>query len=178
MILHNRSCTTPVVDINARDMPALDPHTLDLATLAWLAGVSANARLLRTVRGSKHPNVRTTHGYVFQHLLGSPLTVGELAEVMGVTQQAASKLVAELETSGYVERRADAADKRVRRLFLTRRGAAVLARGRAARAKLEAKLRAAVGDQALDGARSVLVALLDLSGGREAVVARRVLPRS
>jgi DNA-binding MarR family transcriptional regulator len=159
-------------------VPTLDPRTIDLATLAWLAGSSANQHLLRVVRGSKNAKVRNAHGYVFQHLLGGPRTVGELAVLLGVTQQAASKVVVELEGLGYVERRGDETDKRVRRILLTRRGAALVERGRAARAALEVRLVEEVGQKVLDGARHALVALLGVSGGLDAVSKRRVKPPS
>ena len=42
--------------------------------------------------------------------------MGELAEALGVTQQAASKSVLELEKLGYVERQPDLVDSRVRRI--------------------------------------------------------------
>src|SRR5690606_1833044 len=120
---------------------------------------------LRAVRGTNHTKVRNAHGYVVQHLLGAPRTVGELAELLCVTQQGASKVVVELEELGYVERRPDETDKRVRRVVLTRRGAGIVERGRAARAALEAKLLEQVGRKVIDDARRALVALLDLSGG-------------
>lgn len=156
----------------------LEPRAIDVPTLAWLAGAAANEHLLRLVRGSRHPRIRNAHGYVFQHLIGRSLTIGQLAERMGVTQQAASKVIAELEELGYVERREDPEDKRIRRLALTRRGTAVVERARAARARLEARLEAAVGSCSLETARDVLVTLLDLVGGLDAVTARKVLPPS
>lgn len=156
----------------------LDPRTLDLATLAWLAGSSANDHLLRAIRGTKHPKVRNGHGYVFQHLLGGPRTVGELAGLLAVTQQAASKVVVELEGLGWVERQADATDKRIRRVALTAQGMALVERGRAARAALEAQLRKALGPKALTAARNALVVLLETTGGLDAVARRRVKPPS
>jgi DNA-binding MarR family transcriptional regulator len=161
-----------------RARPELDPQAIDLATLAWLAGAAANERLLRAVRRASHTQVRNAHGYVFQHLLVGSRTVGELAELLGVTQQGASKIVGELEQLGYVERRPDETDKRVRRIALTRRGARIVERGRAARVALEVKLLEQVGQKTLDEARRALVALLDLSGGLDAVAKRRVKPPS
>lgn len=120
--------------------------------------------------------LRNSHGYVFQYLLSGPRTVGELAELLGVTQQAASKVVVELEGLGYVERQADGDDKRVRHIALTKRGVAVVEKGRAARAGLEAQLVKAVGHPVLNTARTALIALLTEVGGLEAVSKRRVKP--
>lgn len=162
----------------SRALSTLDPQTIDLATLAWLAGASANEFLLQAVRGSRHAKVRNAHGYVFQHLLGGPRTVNELAELLGVTQQAASKAVVELEELGYVERQVDDADMRVRRVTLTRRGLAVVESARSARAALEARLIEAAGKYTVEKAREALIALLQLSGGLDAVAERKAKPPS
>jgi DNA-binding MarR family transcriptional regulator len=159
-------------------MATLEPESIDLATLAWLAGAAANEHLLKAVRGSTHAKIRNAHGYVFQHLLEHSRTVGELADLLGVTQQAASKVVVELEQLGYVKRQPDKTDSRVRHVVLTRRGAAVVARARAARAKLEAQLVEELGPAVVSKARRALIALLAAAGGVKAVAARRVRPPS
>jgi hypothetical protein len=58
-------------------------------------------------------------------LMPWPRTIGSLAERLGVSQQAASKAVADLERRGCVRREADPADGRARRVALTARGDAV-----------------------------------------------------
>lgn len=156
----------------------MDLESIDLATLAWLAGASANEHLLAAIRSSTHPKVRNSHGYVFQHLLAGSRTVGELAGLLGVTQQAASKVVLELEQLGYVKRLADKADSRVRPVALTRRGLSVVERARAARATLEAQLVEQLGAAVVSEARRTLIALLAVTGGVNAVAARRVKPPS
>lgn len=157
-------------------MSAPDPENLDLPTLAWLAGAAANEHLLARVRAAGHPEVRLAHGYVFQYLLAEPRSIGELAELLGVTQQAASKSVLELESLGYVARAFDAHDSRVRRVALTERGHQLVACGRIERAKLEAELAERLGARTLKAARRALSALLEASGGRDAVRTRRVRP--
>lgn len=166
-----------VVNI-AYGMPELTPDAIDLATLAWLAGASANEHLLVAIRGSTHPKIRNAHGYVFQHLLTRSRTVGELADLLGVTQQAASKVVSELEELGYVQRLSDIDDSRVRNVALTPRGVSVVRRARAARSRLEARLVKQFGAAAINDARRVLVHLLDVTGGAGAVTARRAKPPS
>ncbi len=155
-------------------MSTLELENIDLATLAWLAGASANEHLLKAIRGTTHAKVRNAHGYVFQHLLARSRTVGELAALLGVTQQAASKVVVELEQLGYVKRLADKADSRVRHVALTRRGVTVVGRARAARAELEARLVEQLGPEVVSEARRTLIALLAATGGVRAVAARRV----
>lgn len=157
-------------------MNHVEPASLDLATLATLASDSAGDFLLEKLHAT-HPALRTSHGYVFQHLLVRSPTVGELAELLGVTQQAVSKSVAELESLGYVERQADPYDSRVRRVSLTAAGRSAIERGRAARAALEKELLREVGAPALEAAKKALVALLSRTGGLEAVRTRKARPR-
>ena len=157
-------------------MRRLDPADIDLATLAWLAGSSANGYLLAAIRGAGHPAIRTSHGYVFQHLLTDTPTMGELAALLGVTQQAASKMVVELEGLGYVRRMAGDGDQRIRRVSLTPLGREAVAAARAARADLERILDAAVGPAAMRIARDTLQTLIERTGGRDAVARRRVRP--
>lgn len=149
----------------------LDPADLDLPTLAALAGEAANRHLLARLHAAGFDGIRVSHGYIVQRLITAEPTVGELAEQLGVTQQAASKSVTELETLGYVERRPDATDSRVRRVALSDRGRAMLAQARADRRALE---RCVAGD--LAAAKSALVALLDATGELPDVRARRAKP--
>jgi DNA-binding MarR family transcriptional regulator len=157
-------------------VPDLDPASLDLPTLAALAGAAANDHVLRELRAAGNTGVRTSHGYVIQRLIDAQPTVGDVAADLGISQQAVSKSVAELETLGLVERGMDAADNRVRRLHLTPAGAALLERTRTARRELERRVEREVGD--LTSAKRALVALLGASGGLEAVRSRRARPAS
>jgi DNA-binding MarR family transcriptional regulator len=156
----------------------VDLNNLDLATLALLAGTAANQQLLAAARASGHPDLRNAHGYLFQHLIAGPKPVGELAELLEVTQQAVSKTALELEEMGYVTRQADPEDSRVRRIALTARGRAAIERARAARAKLEEALVEAVGARGVSAARRALIGLLEITGGKEAVTQRRTKPIS
>jgi DNA-binding MarR family transcriptional regulator len=62
----------------------------------------------------------------------------------------------------------------VRRIALTAKGRSVIARGRAARAKLEAELAAEIGPRAIADARRAMLALLERTGGIAAIANRRV----
>ncbi len=141
---------------------------LDLATLAHLAGSSANDAILRQLHEIGHKGVRVSHGYVIQHLVEGAPTVSELGELLGVTQQAASKQLLELERLGYVARVPDRADSRIRRAELTGRGRRLVDDSRRLRRQLDVH-----GD---DAAKRALVRLLDATGGVERVLKRRVLP--
>jgi DNA-binding MarR family transcriptional regulator len=149
----------------------LDPADFDLATLAALAGEAANRHLLDRLRAAGFDGIRISHGYVIQRLVDDEPTVGELAEQLGVTQQAVSKSVAELESLGYVTRRVDAADSRMRRVVLSERGHAMLAQTRADRRTLETRL-----GRDLAQAKDALIRLLAETGDLDRVVRRRARP--
>jgi len=157
-------------------MSQVNPDQLDLPTLASLAGSAANSYLLRRLRDDGYSGVRISHGYVIQNLIDESPTVGELADRLGVTQQAASKTVVEMEGLGLLTRVPDAGDSRARRVTLSTRGQALLAAGRAARAELEQMVGADVGD--LVAAKRALVSLLEHTGELAAVLRRRVRPAS
>ncbi|WP_042402583.1 MarR family winged helix-turn-helix transcriptional regulator [Streptacidiphilus carbonis] len=81
-----------------------------------VAGIQAGA----VARG--FGDIRPAHGYAFARLAPDGATIGELAEHLGFTKQAASQLVDELVRKGYVERRPHPRDARARLVVLTDRG--------------------------------------------------------
>ena len=129
---------------------------VDLSSLLLIAAGALEQRVLDRLEEAGHPSVRSSHGFVFQVLLRSEPTVTELARELGITQQGASKAVAELERLGYVERRRDAGDARVRRLALTERAHDVIEVARRTRQEFERELEGEVGADALGAARGVL----------------------
>ena len=149
---------------------------LDLPTVALLAGDAAADDVLRRLRADGHAGVRRSHGYVIQVLLERSPTIGELALDLGVSQQAASKAVGELEDLGYVERRPCPDDRRVRRVGLTAGGHEVIEHARRRRRELEDAVRTRVGDDGVEQARRALVALVDVVAVRGRIAGRRVVP--
>ena len=75
------------------------------------------------------------------------------------TPQGALKTVAEMVERGYVERRDDAEDQRVRRLYLTDRGKAALRAARLYHSRIEREFARVYGASAVESAREVLGAL-------------------
>lgn len=67
-------------------------------------------------------DVRPSHGFVFMRLAPGGATGIELAEYMGITKQAASLIVDELEKRGYVRRQPHPSDRRGKLIVLTERG--------------------------------------------------------
>jgi DNA-binding MarR family transcriptional regulator len=72
-------------------------------------------------------DVRPAFGFVLLAASDAPTTSTELAALMGISKQAASKVVDAMEDSGYVERKAGAVDGRQRLVHLTPRGRRLLA---------------------------------------------------
>jgi DNA-binding MarR family transcriptional regulator len=85
--------------------------------------------------------------------------VTELAERLGVTKQAVSQALDDLEQLGIVERVADPADARARLVRFTERGRAGLLDGLAILRELEAECAAAIGASRMAELRRALIAL-------------------
>jgi DNA-binding MarR family transcriptional regulator len=147
---------------------------LDLVLAALLMGLALNERVTARIAAAGHPDLRFSHGFVFQHMVPGPLPIGELARRLSVSQQAASKAALELERLGYLERSPDPSDGRVRRVGLSARGRAAVEAGREARAAVAEELAATLGRERAAALRGELLAALDAAGGMEAVRARRV----
>jgi DNA-binding MarR family transcriptional regulator len=148
-------------------------HDKDFVLWTQLLGEVLNGEMLDRLR-VEHPDVRVSHGFLIQQLVDGPRPVGEIATNLGVTSQAVSKSVRELESLGYVERAADAADARVRRVALTERGRAVLEAGRAIRAALNAELAEALGVERIQEAARTLKDALAARGAMSSVESRLV----
>src|SRR4051812_38550658 len=85
-------------------------------------------------------------------------TVTRLADRLGMTTQAISKICAALAAEGLLERHPNEVDARSRRLTLTPEGAAAVARMRAAGVAAERAWVELVGEETLDVVRGALAA--------------------
>jgi DNA-binding MarR family transcriptional regulator len=153
-------------------------EAVDLVSLVSLLGGAADGAVRARLAELGFGDLRVPHGYVVQRLLERPRTATELARELAVSQQAVSKLVAELERGGYVARVADGEDARRRPVALTDRGLAAVTAAREERAALTARMTAHLeATDALALERLLRAALAGL-GLDEAVRDRRApLPR-
>jgi DNA-binding MarR family transcriptional regulator len=147
---------------------------LDIGYLALFCGQRMNDVVLAKVHGAGFAGVRMSHGYVIQHLVESDRSITELSKRMGVSQQAASKVVAELSSLGYLED-APSDDARVRRVRLSARGRAMLAETRRLRAELERSLLRKLSPAAVRETRAVLTKMIERLGADEPI-RRRAVP--
>jgi DNA-binding MarR family transcriptional regulator len=105
--------------------------------------------------------LRRSHMSLLPHIDLDGTRITDLAERLGVSKQAASQLVDDLEGFGVVERVADADDARARRVVFTKRGRAGFFEGLALLREMEQELAAAVGAQRMRQLRAALLAILE-----------------
>ena len=151
----------------------IQPERLALTHLAQFVGLAANRQIVERMREAGFGDVRESHGFLIQHLLAEPRSVGELAQLLGITQQAVSKSVAELTAGGYLET-VPADDARVRKLRLSVRGHECVLCSRRLRDSLERRLKSKLGVRRFEQTRSILAELLEALGGAASVRSRRV----
>jgi len=153
----------------------VDPAALDVTLLALFAGwASADQVAQRLTEGGF--SVRFGDGLIFQHLVGAQRSISELASRMEVTQQAASKAVADLQRRGWVDLSSDPQDRRAKVVALSERGRAAVEAGRVVRAELVGELDQECGAEDMAAARRVLTRMISRHGGDVAIRSRRVLP--
>ena len=84
------------------------------------------AGLRRVQEDARFESARSAHLSVFPHLDLDGTRVTELARRMGITKQAVSQLIDDLEGLGMVERRPDPDDRRAKRVVFTNEGRAMM----------------------------------------------------
>ncbi|QNS07101.1 MarR family winged helix-turn-helix transcriptional regulator [Streptomyces xanthii] len=97
---------------------------LALSTALLAAAGDLTQRIHEGVLARGFEGVRPAHGFAFVRISAGDATVTDVAAHLGVTKQAASQLVDELERKGYVERRPHPRDARARLVVLTEHGRA------------------------------------------------------
>ncbi len=154
----------------------MHPSSLDLSLTALFAGWAMTDEVQRRLAARGFGELRFNDGVVIQHVLAAPLSITALAERMGVTQQAASKAVADLERRGLLRREPDPADARTKLLHLTAHALAAVEATRELRQHLQDEVVAEYGAERVEAARELLASVIGRFGGADAVRARRVRP--
>ncbi|WP_327677704.1 MarR family winged helix-turn-helix transcriptional regulator [Streptomyces sp. NBC_00467] len=157
-------------------MTDFDPADADLSLLSLFAGWGLADELQRRLAADGFDDSRFADGVVFQHVIERPHAIGVLAERLGVTQQAASKSVTDLERRGYLLRRPDPGDARARLVDLTDRGRGVVTAARRHRAAIEGEVIAALGAERVEAARLLLADVLTHLGADAPLRIRRAKP--
>jgi DNA-binding MarR family transcriptional regulator len=108
------------------------------------------------------PALRPSHGNVMEQLDiedGQRLT--DLADGAGMAPQSIGELVDQLEDLGYVERRPDPDDRRVKRVYITPKGRTVSETARVAVLETETALNGVLGKKGLEAMRNQLQRIID-----------------
>lgn len=106
-----------------------------------------------------HPGVTPTHEFALQAIDAGAQSASALGRSLGVSKQAAAKTIAALEDLGYLERRDDPADARLKTLIVTPRGHEMMRIGATAFDELRQRLAAQVGPDRLQTLENTLRAL-------------------
>ena len=153
---------------------------LGIGYLGLFLGQRMNEVIIAQSRRRGYPYMRESYGYVIQHLVGTngpvPRTGSELAHRMGVSQQAASKAVAELVRLGVVciVPPTEGTDRRAKLLRLTDIGWKGVTEARRARERLERQLERKLGPARYASIRAALRECLVLMGGLERIRNRKI----
>src|SRR5262245_26192620 len=117
-------------------------------------------RAIEKLRQRGHARLGLAHTAVLAHLDDRPIGISTLAERAAITKQAASQIVRDLETRGYVERAVDPADHRATLVTLTGAGREFFADAVAVKHEIEADYAAALGPERMHELRMGLEMLL------------------
>ncbi|MGC4086369.1 MAG: MarR family transcriptional regulator [Polyangiaceae bacterium] len=159
MSSRKRAPPPPPADYSQRLEQAKRESTLQvLFKVARLVDETAVARF--AARHDK-PHLRRAHTSLLPHIELAGTRITNLADRLGITKQAVSQLVDDLEELGVLAREADPDDARARRVVFTERGRAGLMEGLQTLRDLEREFGAVIGAQAMDQLRAALLALLD-----------------
>ena len=120
----------------------------DLSILITAANRCLADRLGAAVATVGGEAMRPSFGFVVRAVAAEQPTVSRLAELLGVTKQAASRLADDMVELGYLERHADPDDRRRTRLRLSATGERIRRRAREESGAIEDELRGRFGDRA------------------------------
>nr|BFE65868.1 hypothetical protein GCM10020063_103940 [Dactylosporangium thailandense] len=130
----------------------------DLGVLLAAACERIVRELLASLAGTEYAHLTPSQALAAVFIGDGLDTVTQLAERLGMTTQAISKICAALDAEGLLERQPNAVDARSRRLTLTASGTAAVARMRAAGAAAERAWVELVGEETLRVVRGALAA--------------------
>lgn len=135
---------------------------LPTALLMFIAGRSAENRILEAVRAAGH-EITLAQARLLARIGPDGTRLGGLAEQAQVTKQTATALVDRLETAGYVTRTPDPADGRARLVRLGPRALDLLPAARAEEERIEAEWASHLGTVRMAQLREALEMLREIT---------------
>lgn len=148
----------PPDDYRAALEAAKNESTLQLLFKA--ARLLDELALKRASERSGRPRLRRSHTSLLPHIDLEGTRITDLAERLGVSKQAASQLVDDLEQLGVLAREPDPDDARAKRVVFTPLGRNGLLEGLSLLRELERELASQIGNQPMAELRRALVAIL------------------
>jgi DNA-binding MarR family transcriptional regulator len=145
----------------------------DLAILITAANRCVSDRLVAAVSTAGGEAMRPSFGFVLRAVAAEQPTVSRLAELLGVSKQAASRLADDMVSLGYLERAEDAGDRRRTRLRLSAAGERIRSRALEESREMEAELRRRFGDTQVRHLRELLIDFVERHGGAQELAGRR-----
>lgn len=106
-------------------------------------------RTLNKCRLRGHSKIRSAHSAILGHMNTTGLCLTELAQRVGISQQATGKLIRDLERHGYASSQIDTRDKRSRIIRLSERGVALIQDIEEILEEVRREYSAALGDEAM-----------------------------
>ena len=143
----------------------VNPPTSALLQVAYN---SLARRIFRFVAYAGFSDLRPSHGNVLEPLsYVDGQRLNELAARAGMTPQSMGELVDDLERRVYVDRRADPADRRAKRVHLTEKGRATRAVAAQAVTEMERRLEALLGQATYVQLRATLTEIIEAHARNE-----------
>ena len=148
----------------------------DFGILLMLAARAFADDLHARLAAEGFPAMRAGFGFLFRAIQDGAPTPSELAGRLGISKQAVGKVLDEMEGRGFLERRADPHDRRIRRVRLTEHGRAAWQTAVSLGGEIESALIGRVGIESIRALRHALLTYVETYGGAEDAAARRARP--
>jgi len=129
--------------------------SIDLGVLLGLAYQGFVEQLHAHLAAHGFTRIGPADGYILRALAEAPLNQRELARRLGITDQGAGKIVADMQRRKLIVRQADPRDCRAWLLQLAPRGHALLREARGFHHRYEAELTRTLGDDAKAARRAL-----------------------
>jgi DNA-binding MarR family transcriptional regulator len=133
----------------------------DLGVLATRLSDATQAELFGRLAEQGHPELQPRHSAVLAYLDEDGIRPTELARLSGRHKQIVGRLVDELEDLGYVDRRADPADRRAKLIVPTERGLEAMRLADGIVAEVERRHAEAAGRKTYAEFRNVLRSIVE-----------------
>jgi DNA-binding MarR family transcriptional regulator len=145
----------------------------DFAILITAANRCIADRLLDAVATVGGDHMRPSFGFVLRAVAAEKPTVTRLAELLGVTKQATSRLADDMVTLGFLQRTELPGDRRQKRLQLSATGERIRQRALSESRAMEDELRQRFGDEHYATLRTLLIDFVERHGGSDELAAQR-----